>query len=311
MESDCKVKEWAEGGRKMAERTEKGTMGIVGASGFIGGRLAEMAASAGWRVVGFSRAGSGSGNAVAEWRKWGGAVDLAGIRVLVNLAGEPVDQRWTAAAKQRFHESRVGVTAALAGVMRTGGGPEVWVNGSAVGIYGDRGDEILTEEAAAGEGYLAELCQAWEAAAVAEGVRVLTWRTGIVLGRGGAAWDKMRRVFQLGAGGRFGDGRQWMPWIHVDDLAGGILHAVGSGISGPVNGSAPEVERNADFTRKLSSALRRPALLPAPAWGLRLALGEFAGALLASQRVVPEKLVADGYEFRFPTLESALADLLD
>jgi len=286
-------------------------MGIVGATGFIGGRLAEMAAAEGWKVVGFSRAGTGFARGVVEWRKWGGAVGLAGIRVLVNLAGEPVDQRWTAAAKQRFHESRVGVTEALAAAMRGGGGPEVWVNGSAVGIYGDRGDEVLTEAAAVGEGYLADLCRAWEAAAVAEGVRVLTWRTGIVLGKGGAAWEKMRRVFQLGAGGRFGDGRQWMPWIHVDDLAGGILHGVGSGISGPVNGSAPDVERNADFTRKLASALRRPALLPAPAWGLRLALGEFAGALLASQRVVPEKLVVDGYPFRYPNLEGALADLID
>ena len=285
-------------------------MGIVGATGFIGGRLARRAAAAGWRVVGFSRSARGGGAGVAEWRRWGGEVDLGGLRVLVNLAGEPVDQRWTAAAKERFHESRVGVTTALARAMARGAGPEVWINGSAVGIYGDRGDEVLTEHSPAGGGYLAELCREWEAAAVAEGTRVLCWRTGIVLGSGGAAWEKMRKVFCLGGGGRFGDGRQWMPWIHVDDLVGGMLHAVDSDLAGPVNGSAPGVERNAGFTRQLAAALHRPALLPAPAWGLRLALGEFAGALLASQRVVPEKLVADGYEFRFPDLESALRDLL-
>lgn len=294
----------------MVENQQQRVLGIVGATGFIGSCLSSRAKEAGWKVVGFSRSKQAAVGAVAEWRTWGERVDLGGLDALVNLAGEPVDQRWTAEAKRKFHQSRVGVTQLLAREMAREGAPRVWINGSAVGIYGDRGDEILTEEAQAGEGYLAELCREWEAAAVAAGVRVLCWRTGIVLGKGGAAWGKMRTVFQWGAGGRFGDGRQWMPWIHVDDLACGMLHALDSGISGPVNGSAPKVERNADFTRKLAAALRRPAILPAPAWGLRLALGEFAGALLASQRAVPEKLVADGYEFRFPTLESALGELL-
>ncbi|MEM1084393.1 MAG: TIGR01777 family oxidoreductase [Verrucomicrobiota bacterium] len=293
---------------------ERGKLGIIGASGFIGGELARQATAAGWTVVGFSRSQRKAGDEVAEWRRSGDGLDLSGLEVLVNLAGERIDQRWNEANKRLFRASRVGLVEAIAAALeKMESPPRVFLNGTAVGIYGDRGDERLDEEAAIGEGYLAELCRDWEGATAAiegAGVRVINWRTGVVLGRGGAAWKKMQRAFSLGLGGRFGDGRQWMPWIHVEDQAGGMLHAIDAGLSGPVNGAAPEAERNADFTRKLAKALGRPAFMHAPAFALKIGLGGFAGALLASQRVIPVKLMESGYRFRYPTLEEALQGLV-
>jgi uncharacterized protein (TIGR01777 family) len=184
-----------------------------------------------------------------------------------------------------------------------------------VGIYGDRGEVVLEDDAAPGHGYLADLCRDWEAAAdrVGElGPRVLKWRIGIVLGREGAAFRQMLIPFRLGLGGRLGPGSQWMPWIHAADLAASMLHGISHGsLGGPVNGTAPEPERNVDFTRKLAKALRRPALLPAPGFALRLLLGDFAGVVLASQRAVPRALLESGFRFRYPTLELALGELLD
>jgi uncharacterized protein (TIGR01777 family) len=252
---------------------------------------------------------------VSEWRLWDDQPCLSELDAIVNLAGEGIDKRWTDANKSRFRESRVGVTDVIVrGVKRAESGPKVFLNGTAVGIYGDRGDELLNEGAVAGEGYLAELCEDWERAAdpaVVLGVRVLKWRTGVVLGRGGAAWDKMRFAFSLGLGGRLGGGHQWMPWIHVEDLVGGMLHMIGTEFSGPVNAVAPNAERNSEFTRKLAKALHRPAIMHAPGWALRLGLGGFADALLASQRAVPEVLLKEGYRFRFPTLDEALSELTE
>lgn len=291
----------------------KGTLGIVGASGFIGGVLASQAVSHGWRVIGFSRRPRKPDGSVSEWRTWSDQPDLSGLTALVNLAGESIAQRWTEAKREKFHSSRVGVTETLVSAIRElDEPPKALVNGSAVGIYGDRGDQKLTEEAPAGEGYLAELCEEWEAAAKPIrdlGVAVSMMRTGIVLGRGGEAWEKMRRVFSLGLGGKFGSGEQWMPWIHVDDLAGGILHSAENELNGPLNGTAPEPERNEDFTRKLAAALHRPAVFHAPGWGLKLGLGEFGGALLASQRALPVTLLESGFRFRFPSLDAALTEL--
>lgn len=288
-------------------------MGIVGASGFLGGRLAEAASSAGWRVVGFSRRERPAGGAVAEWRLFGDGPDLGGLDAVVNLAGEPVAGRWTAERRERLRESRIGTTRRIVRAIEAlPERPAVLLNGSAVGIYGDRGEERLGERSGPGEGFLADLCRDWEREArEAEslGLRVLRWRTGLVLGREAEAWLRMRRVFALGLGGRFGSGRQWMPWVHVDDLVGGMLHALDHSVSGAVNGCAPEAERNADFARELGRVLHRPAVLPAPGWALKLALGEFAGELLASQRAIPEVLVGDGYEFRFPALAGALREL--
>jgi len=192
--------------------------------------------------------------------------------------------------------------------------PKVLVNASAVGIYGDRGDDILSETARPGTGYLADLCNDWEdAARDAEslGIRVVRLRTGIVLGKNGSAFEKLRRVFKLGIGGPLGSGKQWMPWIHLADLRAAIVHAVASEtLAGPINGCAPNPERNADLTRKLAAALHRPAFIAVPGFALKLVLGGFGGALLASQRALPAALEADGFRFQFPTLEAALAELV-
>lgn len=294
----------------MADRS----IGIIGASGFIGGALAREAARRGWRVVGFSRRAREPGDGVAEWRRSEPAPDCRGLAAMVNLAGESVAQRWTESKKRELEESRIGVTRTLVGILQGLGEaerPRVLVNGSAVGYYGDRGDRELDESAEAGEGYLAGLCRAWEEAAEeAAGIRVVRWRTGVVLGPGGEAWQRMRRVFALGLGGRFGDGSQWMPWIHLDDLVGGMLHAIDHELAGPVNATAPNPVTNREFTRTLAGALGRPAFLHAPGFALKLALGGFGGALLDSQRAVPAKLLLSGYSFRFPTLGKALEDLL-
>lgn len=294
-----------------------GQLGIVGASGFIGRELARQAAAAGWRVCGFSRSTRGPGGGIAAWRDWPERPDFRGLDALVNLAGEPVNQRWTEERRRAFHDSRIGVTERIAAGLAelpAGERPRVLVNSSAVGIYGDRGDEILEEGAAPGSGYLADLCQDWERAAdrVAEqGPRVMKWRTGVVLGSEGAAFRQMVMPFRLGIGGRLGSGKQWMPWIHVADLAASMLHGIGHPtLSGPVNGSAPEPERNLDFTRKLGNALRRPAILPVPPFALKLVLGEFAEVVLSSQRAIPRALLESGFRFRFPALDEALADLL-
>lgn len=289
---------------------------IVGVTGFIGHGLPALLAEKGIAITGVSRAGKGDVAGVDRWQK-PDELDLSGHHAVINLAGEPIDQRWTEKNRRRFHESRVGTTHRIIekiAKLPESDRPKVLVNGSAVGIYGDRGDELLPDTARRGSGYLADLCSDWEDAAQdAEslGVRVVRLRTGIVLGKNGAAFKKLHFIFKLGIGGKLGTGRQWMPWIHVEDLRAAIVHAVVSeNLQGPVNGAAPTPERNADFTRKLAAALHRPAFLPSPAWMLKLAVGEFSSALLGSQRAVPNALQASGFEFRYPTLETALAELL-
>lgn len=289
---------------------------IVGVTGFIGHGLPGMLGEKGFVSTGVSRAGTGEVAGVDRWQK-PDELDLSGHHAVINLAGEPIDKRWTEKNRRRFHESRVGTTRRIIekiAKLPESERPKVLVNGSAVGIYGDRGDELLPDSARRGSGYLAELCNDWEDAAKdAEslGVRVVRLRTGVVLGENGPAFEKLRAIFKFGIGGKLGSGRQWMPWIHVDDLRAAIVHVILSErLSGPVNGAAPTPERNADFTRKLAAALHRPAFLPTPAWMLKLAVGEFSSALLGSQRAVPAALHADGFEFRYPTLESALAALL-
>lgn len=290
---------------------------VIGVSGFIGRGLPEVLAAHGVETTGVSRRGAGEIAGLAAWQR-ADRLDLAGHQAVINLAGEPIDKRWTAANKRRFHDSRVGVTERIVEAIAKlpeGQRPAVLVNGSAVGIYGDRADEVLGERSLRGEGYLADLCAEWEAAAMqaeALGVRVVLLRTGVVLGRGGNAFERLLTVFKLGIGGRLGGGRQWMPWIHVDDLRAAIGHAVVSAaIHGPVNGSAPAPERNGDFTRKFARAVRRPAMFPVPGLALKLALGGFGGALLASQRAVPQVLQSNGFKFRYPTLEEALEGLLN
>lgn len=304
--------------KQQESQTSVRTVGVIGAGGFVGRALSPALADHGIVVTGFSRRPEGKSQpGVAEWRASEG-LDVAGLDAVVNLAGEPIDQRWTRERRLAFDDSRAGLTGRLVdsiGCLPEGGRPKVLVNASAVGIYGDRGDELLDESAVPGSGFLEDICIAWEQAALraeALGLRVVCLRIGVVFGRGGGAFEKLRKVFACGIGGRLGNGRQWTPWIHLADLVGAIVFALGDGrISGPVNGSSPGPERNADLTRKLASALRRPALLPVPALALKLAMGGFGEVLLASQRVAPQALEQAGFEFRFPGLEGALEELLD
>jgi len=289
---------------------------IYGATGFVGGGLASLLAKEGWEVTGVSRKGSGKVEGVVKWAT-PDAADFSGVEAVVNLAGEPIDQRWTESKKKSFHESRVGVTDEIVtkiAALPEGERPSVLLNASAVGFYGGRGDEVLNDEAMRGDGYLADLCVAWEDAATkaeAHGVRVVRVRIGVVIGEGGQAFEKLKMVFKAGIGGRLGDGRQWMPWIHVKDLRRAMAFCLSNPkISGAVNGSAPNPERNADLTRKMAKAVKRWVFLPVPGFALKIVLGGFGGALLVGQRAIPSKLLEGGFEFRFPQLEVALEDLL-
>ncbi len=294
----------------------KQRVAILGVTGFVGSGLPRLFAEKGMGVTGVSRSGAGVIAGVDRWQALDG-FDFSGHQAVINLAGEPIDQRWTQNLRRQFHESRVGLTGRVVEALRrlpVGERPRVLVNASAVGIYGDRGDEIIAENSLPGSGYLADLCEAWEEAAhEAEtlGVRVVRVRIGIVLGRDGGAFKKLRPLFKLGVGGRLGSGRQWMPWIHLADLRAALVHAVLSdSLVGAVNGTAPTPERNVDFTSKLAAAVHRPAIFPVPGLALKLGLGGFGGVLLEGQRAVPKALVADGFSFEFPTLDGALADLL-
>jgi len=251
-----------------------------------------------------------------NWRPAGGRPDLTGTRAVVNLAGASIARRWTRRVWEGIVESRVGLTRRIVrgiGAMAEDERPRVLLNASAVGFYPARGDAELREDAAPGAGRLSLLCRDWEAAAVeAEslGVRVVRLRSGVVLGRGGEAWERLRRVFSLGLGGRLGSGMQWMPWIHLDDEVGAIEFALrNERVRGPLNLCAPEPVTNREFTRLLGAHLGRPAVLPVPALVLRTVLDGFAESLLSSRRAVPERLDGAGFEFRYGSLEEALGEL--
>jgi uncharacterized protein len=300
---------------------ELGTIAVSGSSGLVGTALLQELRGARVQRIVRSREGSrDDANGQVVWDPQRGSIDAARLNqcdVVVHLAGEPIAaRRWNPKVKQRILRSRVDGTRLLARtVTRLAHPPRVLVSASAIGFYGDRGDEILTEDSSPGTGYLPEVARAWEeeaARAASAGIRVVVLRFGIILSAEGGALKKMLTPFRLGAGGPLGSGRQWMSWVHISDVAGVIRRAIeGGSLAGPVNVVAPEPVRNDDFARALGRALHRPAALRAPAFALRLALGEMADALLlSSQRVAPQRLLADGYPFRFSSLESALADLL-
>jgi uncharacterized protein len=236
---------------------------------------------------------------------------------IVNLAGENLGaRRWSPARKQEFLDSRVGTTRRL--VDWIGGlpqRPQVLVSGSAVGYYGARGDEPLTEESAPGHEYQSDLCRQWEEEAVkaeAHGVRVCRIRIGIVLGPGGGALAQMLPPFRFGLGGWLGDGRQWMSWIHRADLVALILKLLGdSGASGAFNATAPGPVTNHEFSKTLGRVLRRPVLMPVPGFAVRLLVGEMAQLLLTGQKVLPARAQAAGFRFSYPELEAAMRDVLD
>ncbi len=286
------------------------TAGVIGASGWLGVHLSTALAARGWNVVGYSR--SKKEDDKIEWRQWDGEgeIDLGGIDSVINLAGEAIDQRWNVERKKAFRKSRVDLTRNLVQAMEATG-VKTLLNGSAVGFYGDRNDDFLPESEPHGSGYLAKLCVDWEeAASTDEDIRVCLLRTGVVLGNGGRAWDKIEGLFKWGIGGRLGSGEQFMPWIHLDDEIAAIIHCLENEISGPVNLVAPESERNRDFTKAVGRALNRPTIFPTPAFMLKLVLGDFAEeGLLSSMRVVPKVLEETGFSFAYPDLKSALSNL--
>jgi hypothetical protein len=290
---------------------------MSGASGLIGSALAAFLESNECNVTRLLRRSPAAPNEV-RWDPMASIPpqQISGFDTVIHLTGENVAGLWTTAKKQRIRESRVVSTQNLSqALVRAEKRPAVFVCASAIGYYGSRGDEVLTEESPSGSGFLAEVCHEWETATVAAreaGIRVVNLRIGIVLSRHGSALKQMLLPFRLGMGGRIGSGRQWWSWIHIDDVVYAVWHIVrGDAIAGPVNMTAPNPVTNAEFTRTLAGVLHRPALLPIPAFATRLAFGEFADdGLLASARIVPNKLLALGFEFRFPELVAALQDVI-
>ena len=294
---------------------------ITGATGFIGRHLISRLAAEPHQLHALSRHTNIKFGDTAVWiTKWDPAAEdpppesVANADAIVHLAGEPVGQRWTPEAKRKIRESRVQSTQRLVRALSAQPRkPSVLVCASAVGIYGSRGDEILTESSTPGNDYLAEVCQEWEKqarAAESLGMRVARIRTGVVLGKGGGALEKMLPPFKAFVGGRIGSGKQWMSWIHLDDLVGIIHHALTNPMSGAFNGTAPKPVTNSDFTNELARALGRPALFPVPPFALKALFGEMAEMLLGGQRVLPRATEAAGYRFQYPDLAPALRNVL-
>ena len=305
------LREDYEQGHRLAQRNPDAaaarTVAVTGSSGLVGSLLGPLLTTRGHTVRGVRRPAEGVG-----WNTG----DLSGADAVVHLAGEPIAQRWSQRAKKAIRESRVGGTRVLAEALaRLPKKPEVLVSASATGFYGNRGDELLDEGSAAGSGFLAEVAAAWEAAAkpAAEaGIRVVHPRLGVVLDPRGGALKQMLPAFKAGLGGRLGGGGQWMPWITSFDLCDVIARCVADPqLSGVLNAVAPEPVTSAVFAKTLGRVLGRPAVLPAPGFALRLALGEVADeALLGGARVVPSVLRRAGFHWRHPDLETGLRALL-
>jgi len=297
---------------------------LTGATGLIGTQLVAALARRGDEVTVLSRdpqrarARLGSGIEAVAWDPLGEpapAGALAGRDGVIHLAGERVDQRWSAAAKERIRTSReVGTANLVAGLRSADPRPRALVSASAVGYYGAHGDEEVPESTPPGDGFLADVCVVWERAASAAselGMRVAVVRTGIVLDPHGGALARMLPPFRAGIGGPVAGGRQWMPWIHVDDLVGLYIAALDrDDWNGPLNGSAPQPVTNRDFSKALGRALRRPAIAPVPALGLRALYGEMAEIVTTGQRAVPQRPLALGYAYAHADLDAALRSAL-
>jgi uncharacterized protein (TIGR01777 family) len=289
---------------------------ITGATGFIGKRLVDHLLHSGHEVNYLGRQRSTTLDGRAAFHLWKRDEEpslnsVPRLDAVVHLAGEPVAQRWNEKVKQAIYSSRVdGTRKLVTAIGKLKYKPSVLVSASAVGIYGDRGDEVLTERSAPGKDFLAEVCVAWEREALRAGefgLRVITVRIAIVLGSQGGALKQMLAPFRLGAGGPLGSGKQWMPWITLQDLVRLFVFAVENGsVQGAVNGAAPEPVTNAVFTKALSRAVGRPAIIPVPKFALRLALGPVADYMLASQRVTPEAAQQAGFRFEHSQIEEAL-----
>lgn len=292
---------------------------VIGATGFVGRKLVDALLADGHSVTAVTRNAERARSRIPqaaeiiEWQGIGQAPRFLPADAVINLAGESVVGRWTAGRRERLQDSRIAFTESL--VASFGGmAPKVLINASAIGYYGyDHGDSKLDESAAAGTDFLARLCVDWEEAAMLAthgGVRVVLPRIGMVLGQGGAL-QKMLPAFRMGLGGRLGDGQQWTSWIHIDDVVRLLMFVMHrDDVQGPVNTVAPNPVRNAEFATCLGKVLRRPTVLPAPGFALRLAFGEMSDILLCGQRAIPAAAERAGFSFRFPHLQDALADLI-
>ncbi|MFJ9116172.1 TIGR01777 family oxidoreductase [Streptomyces sp. NPDC102394] len=293
---------------------ERSRIAVAGASGLIGGALARSLEADGHEVVRLVRRAARAGDEVC-WDPEGRYVDadgLAGCDAVVNLAGAGVgDRRWTDAYKERIRNGRVLGTAALAeAIAGLPEGPRVFVNGSAIGIYGETGDRAVDESAPSGRGFLPELCVEWEAAAAPAreaGVRTVFARTGLVVSGQGGAWGRLFPLFKAGLGGRMGDGRQYWSYIALRDEVAAIRYLIDTdGLSGPFNLTAPNPLTNREITAAMGRVLHRPTLFPVPAQVLRTVLGEMAGDVLGSARVLPKRLLESGFTFTYPEIEQAI-----
>jgi hypothetical protein len=288
---------------------------LTGATGFVGQALIARLLAAGHTLHLLARKPHQTiDSTVWDSSRAVPAEALAGAEAVINLAGEPVSQRWNAAVKERIRNTRIEGTRHLVDAIgRMEKKPQVLVSASAVGYYGSRGDEILTEASKPATDFLAEVCIEWEREALraeSMGVRVVLPRIGLVLGNGGAL-AKMLPAFKSGVGGTLGPGTQWMPWIHIDDLIGLIDYALATPqVNGALNASSPNPVRNIEFTKQLAKAVHRWALFPVPEFALKLLFGEMAAIVIASQRVVPEATGKAGFKFQFPQLPEALRAVL-
>ena len=290
---------------------------VSGASGPIGAALLPSLKAGGIAVTRLVRGSASGGDQIAWDPSRPLSPDLvSSFDAVIHLAGESIVGRWTEAKKRRIIESRVQGTSHIAeAAAKAAQPPRVFISASAVGYYGSRGDEILREDCASGEGFAAEICRQWEAAAqpaTAAGIRSVQMRIGVVMSADGGALQKMLLPFRMGMGGRLGNGCQWWSWVAVQDVVGAIQHVLNNNsLQGPVNTVAPNPVTNAEFTRTLASVLKRPALFPTPAFAVGLVFGQMGKELfLASQRVEPAKLTASGYQFRYPDLRKALEEIL-
>ena len=290
---------------------------VSGSSGLIGAALIPALKSNGYEIACLVR-GAASGKDQIQWDPAQPLVpeSVSGFDAVVHLAGESIVGRWTEAKKRRIRESRVKGTLRLAEALaQAPQRPRVLISASAIGYYGDRGEETLREDSASGSGFLPEVCREWEDAtepATKAGIRTAQMRFGLVLSRFGGALQKMLPPFRLGVGGNMGSGRQWWSWVDIDDLVGAVQHVIKTEtLRGPVNVVGPSPVTNAEFTKTLASVLSRPAILPMPAFAARLVFGQMGDELLlASQRVEPAKLLASGYVFQKPDLRLALSAIL-
>lgn len=297
-------------------------IGITGARGLVGKVLSALLRQQGHELVLYTR------DVEARWEELAsgeelrhfsprvaGDTDVGGLHALIHLAGEPVLGYWTAAKKERIRDSRIDGTAGLVTAMEgCASPPKVFVTASGTGFYGDRGDEVLTEKSEHGEGFLSEVSQAWEAEAMRAqdlGIRVVCGRIGMVLGSAGGAAPLLRNLFRWGLGGSLGSGKQWMPWVHVEDVAQMFIHAIEQeNLAGAVNFCAPHAVTNKEFTKSVARQVKRPALVWAPAPVLKVVMGGLSDLVLASERVESVSLRASGFEWRYADLLSALEEVM-